>query len=778
MRAGDEESSEESEKEEEEEPEEAPQSRFTNFKFESSSESEEEHRTIKTMKDKRIDAFRQVLKEIRNHAKINDFSKLTDDFGELNKELEKSKQLVEQEGIPKLYFKGLVLIEDCINEINKKTLSTLQLRAWNTLKNRLKKHNKDYETQLEDYRKNPIATDEEEEKKPEPEESEEEEEKAKKEEKSDEDEENEDENEDQEGEDESEESESEEEETQDRSKMTPEERRKKWVKKDFGKKPEEQPKPVDKKPDHKSSVAESHTSGKEAEKVDKIFKETVIHEKEEFNYEKSDEGIKKYILSLNDKRGRSGYDPLIHVRILSEIFQYAKDLQVQIDIIVTLLKVRFEATQILGEKIMTYVYWKGTADNLFLLLKLLRDNPQFVLKEAIITDQEKDTTETAEGGHKVQANTLAFLESLDNFLTVGLKNEEARSDTYVRWLKHEVVMLQLAEEVMDYYKAVKSIPAQVRVALILLDRLHYKHDSLLKLMREKGTVVTKKEYFLEENMKGKIENLASLVYEHGNEIQKIRAALYHIFHHALHGRYHEARDLFVYSRMSQQHLHDIRLQIYYNRALVQLGLAAFQCGYTDAVLECLGEMVATTRLKELLAQGVSGRKDKSAKQDQEEAKRLLPYHTHINTDLIEATYLISAMLVEVPAIAKRRHTISEDTGTRHFRKVMQEFERRNVLGIPHDTVKDQISRATQKLHEGNWQECYNIIEGMSIWRLQAENKQHLLSSLKEKIKAAGLLSYVHMSLPHYDSYSLSTLAKMFELDDSSVSKSISKVILI
>ena len=179
-------------------------------------------------------------------------------------------------------------------------------------------------------------------------------------------------------------------------------------------------------------------------------------------------------------------------------------------------------------------------------------------------------------------------------------------------------------------------------------------------------------------MRGKIETLASLVYEHGTEKQKLKAALYQIFHHALHGRFYEGRNLFVCSRMSQQHLHDIHLQILYNRAMVQLGLAAFQCGYTESVLECLGDIVATNRVKELLAQSASARKDKSAKQDLEEKKRVLPYHMHINVDFIEAAYLISAMLIEVPLVAKFRHSIPDQTSTRHFRKVMQDFERKNV----------------------------------------------------------------------------------------------------
>ena len=220
MSKGEEPSSEEEHDSEEDEESEEDQKKFSRFAFESSEESDEnEHRVIKTMKDKRIDAFKKVITEIKNHVKINDFSALQDDFAALNKELDKSRQLIEQEGIPMIYIKGLVLIEDSVNEGKKQKLTTLQNRAWSTLKNKLKKHNKDYEQKITEYRANPIVSDEEKEEK---------EELEKKSEKS-EDEKDEDEDADEDedkNKDESEE-ESSEEEIQDRSKMTPEERRKK-----------------------------------------------------------------------------------------------------------------------------------------------------------------------------------------------------------------------------------------------------------------------------------------------------------------------------------------------------------------------------------------------------------------------------------------------------------------------------------------------------------------------------------------------------------------------
>merc|ERR1711981_630570 len=89
---------------------------------------------------------------------------------------------------------------------------------------------------------------------------------------------------------------------------------------------------------------------------------------------------------------------------------------------------------------------------------------------------------------------------------------------------------------------------------------------------------------------------------------RTRVILCHIYHHAIHDNWYEARDLMLMSHLQDTISHaDPMTQILYNRTMVQLGL----CGFRHAEIR----------------------------------------DAHITLELLECVYLVSAMLIEIPYMA-------------------------------------------------------------------------------------------------------------------------------
>jgi translation initiation factor 3 subunit C len=222
---------------------------------------------------------------------------------------------------------------------------------------------------------------------------------------------------------------------------------------------------------------------------------------------------------------------------------------------------------------------------------------------------------------------------------------------------------------------------------------------------------------------GLIRALCVHLYQSGSSILRTRAMLSHIYHHAYQNDFHTARDMLLMSHLQETiHSADVTTQILYNRAIVQLGLCAFRCGLIKEAQATLQDIFTTQRVKELLAQGVHQQRYQTLTPEQERAERQrqLPFHMHVNTELLEAAFLVSSMLVEIPLLAsidseeQKRKAISKP-----FRRLL-DFADRQVFTGPPETTRDHIMQASKALQDGDWQQCRDLIQSIKIWALMPE----------------------------------------------------------
>jgi len=206
------------------------------------------------------------------------------------------------------------------------------------------------------------------------------------------------------------------------------------------------------------------------------------------------------------------------------------------------------------------------------------------------------------------------------------------------------------------------------------------------------------------------------------------------------------------------HSADVATQILYNRTVVQLGLCAFRCGLIKEAQTTLQDIFTTQRVKELLAQGVHPQRFQqqlTPEQEKAERSRQLPFHMHINTELLEAAFLVSSMLVEIPLLAsieseeQKRKAISKP-----FRRLL-DFADRQVFTGPPESTRDHIMQASKALQDGEWEKCRDLIQSIKIWSLMPEAvsvkemlAKYVFSSPQQSLINMRIQAYSRARLAH------------------------------
>lgn len=773
-----------------------PIQRQTAPQFTFSDEEEDVKRVVRSTKEKRYEDLSNIIKSIRNYKKIKDMSSLLSSFEDLTRAYAKALPVItkEENGVcPRFIIRALAELEDFINEVwddreGRKNLSKNNSKSLGALRQKFRKYIKDFDSDLKKFRESPDAADDEdeEEEKKEEEESDDEEVAApaakavsfKKEvekvkvEKDDDDS---DDSIDWGNDSDSDESSSE------------EEAYGANIRERFLKRPEKEDGDDAEKKKEKKKTKETKDSRKKKrlEEDDGVgwevvnSKSSATSEKPKMFAKDAEIDVPVVINKLNEvmaARGKKRTDRKLQIEFLRELRTISEEKKLGAAVAA---KIRFNIVSAIFDynpkvsEPMKLEHWSKLLEEIQALIKLLLANEDIVLSETILDENEEYET----APFKIRGCMLTAVERLDDEFTKLLKECDPHSNDYVDRLKDEVTVTNVIEQVVQYVERMGNEMETCRIYLRKIDHLYYKFDPNV-LKKKKGQLPASTLTSVDE-----MERLCRFIYaKDQTDRLRTRAILSHIFHHALHDNWFQARDLVLMSHLQETiHHSDPPTQILYNRTMANLGLCAFRHGNIKDAHQCLVDLMMTGKPKELLAQGLVPQRqnERSLEQEKVEKQRQMPFHMHINLELLECVYLVSAMLLEIPYMAAHEFDARRRMISKTFYQQLRSSERQSLVGPP-ESMREHVVAAAKAMRHGDWQACSNFIVNkkmnVKVWDLfyEADRVREMLTKF---IKEEALRTYLFTYSNVYASISVPYLAEMFDLPKSKVHSLISKMII-
>lgn len=152
---------------------------------------------------------------------------------------------------------------------------------------------------------------------------------------------------------------------------------------------------------------------------------------------------------------------------------------------------------------------------------------------------------------------------------------------------------------------------------------------------------------------------------------------------------------------------------------------------------------------------------------------------HINLSLLDSIYMISAMLLEIPNIAENQYSVNKKIISKNFKKLIDQYDSRSFY-LAAETYKDNLVFASKLLNKSNWKDAVNHI--FSIKHIQKmpefiDPNNKFKETLVFKFKEAALKAFLCRAARSYESFSVHSLARQFEIEEAQLVQIASKMII-
>ena len=533
----------------------------------SDSESDTDRKTLKSKKDKQLEDLRKLSESMLEMMEFDDWIKVSDDIDKLNRMLENYK-----EEVPRFYIRSISKMEDELLEADKdkeftKQMNSSTAKAFNAVKQKIKKEVVKREQNLTQFRANPVDEDQSE---------------------------------------------------------------------------------------------EEHENEQQDSKPVRFLE--VVKEKELTVFEQLE--------IILENRGKRNTDKISQIQLLEQLKDLDGSKFQRVVVLNALVPARIDAAT------RTLDMWTNLLQEITQLYDLLEsmknvhlgagdDESTFIEKDKLF-DQGKVV--------KLRGSPATYVDRLDDEFFKSLQNMDENSSEYTERFGKEPEIYSLIVRAYQYANE-NHATSEVLDSLLMrrIEHIYYKSNVQIDSI-EKNLMSNYSGLKDLSGPSGKVcLEFCTKLFSSKVERFRGRALLCLIYNLANNDYYQEAKNYIAITNLQDFIAQaDVPTQALYNRTLVAVGLSAFRAGKFHDSHNFLLDIYSSGKMKELLAQGISQQQkyptERTADQEKLDRSRQLPYHMHLDLELVESVFLVSAMLLEIPNTAATSFDSKKKIISKNFRK--------------------------------------------------------------------------------------------------------------
>lgn len=538
------------------------------------------------------------------------------------------------------------------------------------------------------------------------------------------------------------------------------------------------------------------------------------------------------VQSIIESRGKKGVNLNEHLKTLNELLSISESTYEKIVLLNLIISLRYELYS--KDHYMPANEWNIALNDISKLLDVLESDNSYIVTEVAPGNDDMTTPPpaNADGKHSIVGSIASFVERLSDELTSHLLYIDTNSTEYIALLKDDSKLYSLIVRAQTYLSQI--IPSNrlgeidgdqlCRIIIKRLESIYYKPVKLIVLgelnawtslavdTNDSVPKIISSEASESSNVK-QTNSLMDLLCSHlynfstgiSSSVYRKRAALMQAYYYSTSNQFFRARDILHLTHVQTTiHTSELGVQVLFNRAIVQLGLAAFRAGLTEEAQTILNEVVTCQHTRDLLGQGKIYYNNNASESGPAEKSKFVPFHMHINIELIDAVYYISSLFVEVPLMALLSYQSStpgainyasaeaqlqaqniKKNASRSFKRILDYTERQYFQG-PAEETRDSVFAAYNELVKFNWKAASKILSDLRVWGMmpgisttnaEGKNGDELLSEmLVTSCKNQALKTWIYVNAGLIKNYSVRKLASRFELDEETVINTIGGLI--